>query len=106
MKPVNISWLFWIALILLALGFGKAYATEYGTTACDEWANFTKIITFKFRDVGYSNAQVKEELLRVMGQNNEISTALVLVDYTYTNDKLDAEAIWHGVYEGCNAGRK
>ena len=71
-------------------------------TPCDEWANFTKIITYRFRDTGKTEKEVKNELIRTMGDNAEIEQALGWVGYAYANHKLNAIQIWEGVYTACN----
>jgi hypothetical protein len=70
-------------------------------TGCDEWADFTKIITFRFRDTGMPKDKVKTELMRVKGGDPEMDIALGLIDYSYAHPKDDAVKIWHGAYEKC-----
>ena len=72
-------------------------------TPCDEWANFTKIITYRFRDTGKTEKEVKTELIRTMGDNAEIDQALGWVGYTFANPNLNAIQIWEGVYTSCSS---
>lgn len=76
--------------------------TAQAQTPCDEWANFTKIITYRFRDTGKTEKEVKNELIRTMGDNAEIDQALGWVGYAYANPKLNPIQIWEGVYTACN----
>jgi hypothetical protein len=86
-----------IAALLLSVSL-----TAHAETPCDEWANFTKIITYRFRDTGKTEKEVKNELIRTMGDNAEIEQALGWVGYAYANPKLNAIQIWEGVYTACN----
>ena len=86
-----------IAALLLTVSL-----TAQAQTPCDEWANFTKIITYRFRDTGKTEKEVKNELIRTMGDNAEIDQALGWVGYTYANPKLNPIQIWEGVYTACN----
>lgn len=69
--------------------------------SCDEWANFTKIVSYKFRDRGRTHAETKEALNREMGHAAEIDTAQGYVDYAYNNADLDPVEIWMDVYKNC-----
>lgn len=86
-----------IAALLLLVSL-----TAQADTPCDEWANFAKIITYRFRDTGKTEKEVKNELIRTMGDNAEIEQALGWVGYTYANPKLNPIQIWEGVYTACN----
>lgn len=86
-----------IAALLLTVSL-----TAQAQTPCDEWANFTKIITYRFRDTGKTEKEVKNELIRTMGDNAEIDQALGWVGYAYANPKLNPIQIWEGVYTACN----
>ena len=86
-----------IAALLLSVSL-----TAHAETPCDEWANFAKIITYRFRDTGKTEKEVKTELIRTMGDNAEIDQALGWVGYAYANPNLNAIQIWEGVYTACN----
>jgi len=86
-----------IAALLLSISL-----TAHAETPCDEWANFAKIITYRFRDTGKTEKEVKTELIRTMGDNAEIEQALGWVGYAYANPKLNPIEIWEGVYTACN----
>ena len=76
--------------------------TAHAETPCDEWANFTKIITFKFRDMGeYSVTEVQDELKRTKGKDPEVNIALGWIGYTYAHPELNPVQIWNSVYEIC-----
>ena len=86
-----------IAALLLTVSL-----TAQADTPCDEWANFTKIITYRFRDTGKTEKEVKDELIRTMGKDKEIDQALGWVGYAYANPKLNPIQIWEDVYTACN----
>ena len=86
-----------IAALLLSVSL-----TAHAETPCDEWANFAKIITYRFRDTGKTEKEVKTELIRTIGDNAEIDQALGWVGYAYANPNLNAIQIWEGVYTACN----
>lgn len=87
-----------IASLLLTVSL-----TAQADTPCDEWANFAKIITYRFRDTGKTEKEVKDELIRTMGKDKEIDYALGWVGYLYANPDLNAIKIWEGVYTACNS---
>jgi hypothetical protein len=73
----------------------------HAATACNDWADFTQIIAYRFRDNYISREKVKTELEKVKGGDPEMSIAQSLIDYSYAHPEKDAAAIWHGVYEQC-----
>ena len=79
------------------------FVVEAGQTPCDEWANFTKIITYRFRDVGLPRELVKDELAKTMGKNPEIAVANGWIDYTYDNPDKSPVQIWKDVYGMCGS---
>ena len=88
-----------IAALLLSVSL-----TAQADTPCDEWANFTKIITYRFRDAGeYSVTEVQEELKRTRGRDPEINIALGWIGYSYAHPELSPVQIWNGVYTLCSS---
>lgn len=77
--------------------------TAQAQTPCDEWANFTKIITYRFRDTGKTEKEVKNELIRTMGDNAEINQALGWIGYTYAHPELNPVQVWDSVYSLCSS---
>lgn len=90
-----------ISSLLLCLSALLLHIDAHAATGCDEWADFTKIITYRFRDTGMPRDKVKTELGRVKGGDPEMDIALGLIDYSYAHPKDDAVKIWHGAYEKC-----
>ena len=89
--------------LMTAVFLGTYCLAANADTPCDEWANFTKIITYRFRDTGKTEKEVKNELIRTMGENAEIDKALGWVGYTFANPKLTPVQIWEGVYLACSS---
>lgn len=74
-------------------------------TPCDEWANFTKIMAYKFRDSGFPRGLVKDELKRVMSWNPDLVAGLAWVDFAYDHDKDDPVSVWELAYKECREKR-
>ena len=89
----------WIVAAIAAFFVSTAFAG----TQCDEWANFTKIITYRFRDAGLPKELVKQELSRTMGKHPEQDVANGWIDYTYDNPDKDSVQIWKDVYRMCGS---
>jgi hypothetical protein len=89
-----------VTLLLLAQ-WRPADAAGTGTQ-CDEWANFTKIITYRFRDDGQTREKVKQELERVMGKHPDIGIGLSWIDYSYDHPETDPVTMWENVFSECS----
>lgn len=73
-------------------------------TPCDEWANFAKIITYRFRDVGgHTVTEVQDELKKSRGNDPEIDKALGWIGYSFAHPELSPVQIWEGVYTMCTS---
>jgi hypothetical protein len=108
MKLLAAVWsvvLFLFLLLILTMRPSEVGAAEFSVTPCDEWANFSKIITYRFRDNGYPRQQVKSELNRLMGGAPEIEVAQGWVDYSFDHPELNAEEVWKGVFKECGRGQ-
>jgi len=98
------------ALYLICLGLmfscAKVYAMEdkWGNEECSGWADFTKIITYKFREV-HSEDEVIAELNRVQNGNPDLHIAINLVHLTYFKKELSPVDMWHVVYNQCMMDR-
>jgi len=98
------------ALYLICLGLifscSRAYAIEnkWGNTQCDEWANFSKIIAYKFRDTR-ELGDVEDELTKVQANNPELPIAKKLVALVYYKKDISPADIWHIVYNQCMMDR-
>jgi len=88
----------------LLLLFFILFSVSANAVECDEWANFTKIITYRGRDKGVDIQVVKRNLEEgEMKGNPDMSTALNLVDYSYAHPELDSVQIWNAVYSNCKS---
>lgn len=85
-------------LTVLLLASNVAYAE----TPCDEWANFSKIIAYKWRDI-YSAEEVEKEVRKANGQDPEIELAVFWVRFVYANKALTPVDTWKEVYKLCNS---
>ena len=93
----------WMMAALAAFFMSATFVVEAGQTPCDEWANFTKIITYRFRDVGLPRELVKDELKKTMGKNPEIDVANGWIDYAYDHPEKSPVEVWKDVYGMCGA---
>lgn len=75
--------------------------TAQAETSCDEWANFTKIITYRLRDTNKPEKDVVYDLKSTMGKDPEIDVALKWVALSYANPNLDPIELWEKVYAVC-----
>jgi hypothetical protein len=86
--------------LILALLLSVSLTAQ--ASPCDEWANFTKIVTYKFRDTNKPEKEVLDELKNgIMGKDPEIDIALKWVAYSYANPNLDPVEMWEKVYDVC-----
>jgi hypothetical protein len=100
------SILFFLLLVLILLMRPNVVsAAGFTITPCDEWANFTKIITYRFRDNGFPRLAVKAELNRMMGGAPEIEVAQGWIDYAYDHKDMSPEEVWNGVFKECGRGQ-
>jgi hypothetical protein len=83
-------------LLILALISTPAFATT-----CDEWANFTKIITYKAREEGMPRAEVKRRTELNSPNPTENIIAFKWIDYTYDNPNMSPVDVWENVYAQC-----
>lgn len=97
-----VAWMLYAAFVVLIL-FTSSYvfAKDKEIAECDEWANFTKIITYKFRDNGFNETDVKVELTRAMNENAELPTAINWISFSYAHPELTDRQIWDSVYDKC-----
>jgi hypothetical protein len=103
MMIVPISWLLYACAVVILL-FGLVFLNEArAATPCDEWANFTKIITYKFRDSEVPKQAVIDELARVMPDNPELLTANKWIELSYNHKELSPKGVWLRVYDECRA---
>ena len=87
-----------IAALFLSLALPL---TAHAEASCDEWANFTKIVTYRLRDTNKPEKEVIDDLKSMMGKDPEIDTAVKWVAYSYANPNLDPIDLWEKVYAIC-----
>ena len=73
------------------------------STPCTEWADFSKIITVRFR-ADHDAQEVKAELYRSMHGHPELPLAFDWIDFIYAHMELDPTAIWMAVFKECDKG--
>jgi len=97
-----VDWILYALFVVLFL-FTSSYvfAKDKANAACDDWADFTKIITYKFRDNGFTENEVKAKLTRAMAGNAELPIAYNWIAYTYAHTDLTDRQIWNAVYSKC-----
>ncbi len=88
------------ALIGGFLLIASAFPAHAGT-ACDEWANFAKIVTYKGRDSGIPRETAKDNAVLFSPNPSENVIALTWIDYVYDNPDIGPVEVWHSVYAQC-----
>lgn len=84
--------------LLLATTFSEP---AHANTACDEWANFAKIVTYKGRESGITREQTKRNAVLFSPNPSENVIALTWIDYVYDNPDVGPVDVWHHVYNQC-----
>jgi hypothetical protein len=93
------------ALLFFIMLVPRPAGADTNQTPCDEWANFTKIITYKFRDYGQPREAVKAELKRVMPGHPDLDVGLAWIDFSFDHAAYDSVKVWELAYEECRAKR-
>lgn len=92
--------------LTLLLASCQANAAE---TACPDWANFTKVVTYRVRDNGIPLAQAKAQMTSDAANFKELDSAelpkaLAWMDYSYEHPEVtDPNKMWEMAYEECKA---
>jgi hypothetical protein len=107
-----ITWgcvLFVLYAVYCLFASSDTYAAE--GTQCDQWANFTKVVTYRLRDEGEQKEAVKAKFTSDAAKfpdlsQEELPTALAWIDYSYAHPDVDSVTMWGMVYEECKAPKK